>query len=147
MDNLSAARSKGTKTPHQYIKDILPFRYQECISCSNRTDLACIRCGHCYSCHWKKEIEEKRLLEDRISEIFPSPLFYVRKNVPIEKEAERQPLQERPRQQLVVDVNGRTSEPICRYHGCDHKFSLHGSGSCKCKHPTNKALGIFMRFP
>jgi hypothetical protein len=146
-NNHSVAESKesGTKTAHEYIRNILPFSYRDCISCGNRTNLACIRCSYCYSCHWKKEKEERRLLEDKISEIFPSPLFYVRKNVPIDKEAKRQPLAERPRQ-LVVDVNGRTSEPICRYHGCDHKFSLHGSGSCKCKHPTNKALGIFMRF-
>ena len=42
----SEAESKETKTPHEYIRDILPFRYQECISCGNRTDLTCIRCGY-----------------------------------------------------------------------------------------------------
>src|SRR5918992_5097616 len=51
----SAAESKesGTKIAHEYIRDILPFSYQECTSCGNRTDLTCIRCGYCYSCHWK----------------------------------------------------------------------------------------------
>ena len=48
-------------------------------------------------------------------------------------------------QRLIVDVYGRTSEPICTYYGCNHKFSIHGLGSCKCKHPGNKTLGIFVK--
>lgn len=154
--SLSEAESKETKTLHEYIRDILPFRYQECISCCNRTDLACIRCGYCYSCHWKKEKEEKRLLDSRISKIFPpSSLISTRKNRLIEKEVEEQQQQHQSlpeqrhqhQQQLIVDVYGRTSEPICTYHRCDHKFSVHGLGSCKCRHPTNKTLGMFTRYP
>jgi hypothetical protein len=151
----SETELKAPKTSHEYIRDILPFRYQECISCGNRTDLTCIRCGYCYSCHWKKEKEERRLPEDKISEIFPSPsLISNRKNRLIEKQAkegEEQSLPEQKPQQyqqqlIVIDVNGRISEPICTYHRCDHKFSLHGLGNCKCKHPTNKTLGLLTKY-
>jgi hypothetical protein len=147
-NNRSVAESKelGTKTAHEYIREILPFRYQECSSCGNRTDLTCIRCGYCYSCHWKKEKEERRLLEDKITEIFPSPMYSAIKKVPMEKVLEQQPLQESRQQRLIIDVQGRISEPICSYHGCDHKFSVHGVGQCKCKHPSNKALGTFNKY-
>jgi hypothetical protein len=147
-NNRSVAESKelGTKTAHEYIREILPFRYQECSSCGNRTGLTCIRCGYCYSCHWKKEKEERRLLEDKITEIFPSPMYSAIKKVPMEKVLEQQPLQESRQQRLIIDVQGRISEPICSYHGCDHKFSVHGVGQCKCKHPSNKALGAFNKY-
>ena len=147
MDSLSAAESKelGTKTPHEYIRDIIPFRYQECISCGNRTDLTCIRCRYCYSCHWKKERTEKRFLDYTLNRIFPLSSSPARKNTLTLKEAKNSPLPQQ--RQLIIDVHGRASEPICAYHGCDHKFSVHGQGShsCKCKHPTNKALGTFVR--
>ena len=149
MDNIhSAAESKesGTKIAHEYIRDILPFRYQECTSCGNRTDLTCIRCGYCYSCHWKKEEEERNHLQNKIAEIFSSPVYYAIKKVPKEEVLEQQPLQESRQQLLIIDVQGRTSEPICTYHGCDHKFSVHGAGQCKCKHPSNKALGAFNKY-
>jgi hypothetical protein len=148
----SETESIGTKPPHEYIRDILPFRYQECISCGNRTDLICIRCGYCYSCHWKKEKEEKKLLNNKINEIFRAPLIPTRKNGSIEKEIEEQSLPEERQHQhqlqlLIVDVYGRTSEPICTYHRCDHKFSAHGLSNCKCKHPTNKTIGVFTKYP
>ncbi|MDQ3840217.1 MAG: hypothetical protein M3297_13230 [Thermoproteota archaeon] len=156
----SETESIGSKTPHEYIREILPFRYQECISCGNRTDLTCMRCGYCYSCHWKKEKEERRLLDDKISKIFsPSSLISNRKNQLIEKEAkeeeQQQSLPEQKPQQhqhqhqqlIVVDVYGKTSEPICTFHGCDHKFSAHGLSNCKCKHPTNKTIGVFTKYP
>ena len=144
----SAAESKesGTEIAHEYIRDILPFRYQECTSCGNRTDLTCIRCGYCYSCHWKKEEEERNHLQNKIAEIFSSPVYYAIKKVPKEEVLEQQPLQESRQQLLIIDVQGRTSEPICSYHGCDHKFSVHGAGQCKCKHPSNKALGAFNKY-
>jgi hypothetical protein len=146
MDNNNhlPAKEAGTKTAHEYIREILPFRYQECGSCGFRTDLICIRCGYCYSCHWKKEKEERSLLENRITRIFPPPIHHAIKKVPVEDVLEQhQPVQESRQQRLIIDVYGRTSEPICSYHGCDHKFSVHGVGGCKCKHPSNKALGAF----
>lgn len=37
--------------------------YKECKSCSNRTEFTCIRCGFCWSCHWKVEqIDKNELL-------------------------------------------------------------------------------------
>ena len=54
----------------------------------------------------------------------------------MEKVLKQQPLQESRQQRLIIDVHGRTSEPICSYHGCDHKFSAHGLGNC-CK-PKHK---------
>jgi hypothetical protein len=150
MDNTnhSAAGSNepDTKTAHEYIRDILPFRYQECSSCGNRTDLTCIRCGYCYSYHWKKEKEEKSLVENKIAEIFPRPMYHAIQKVPMEKLLEQQPLQESRQQRLIIDVQGRIAEPICSYHGCDHKFSVHGVGQCKCTHPSNKALGAFNKY-
>ena len=144
----SATESKsGTRTPHEYIRDTLTFSYHECVSCRNRTNLICIKCGYCYSCHWKKEEAEKKILDSTLNGIFSLSPSSTRKNALIRKEAKESPLPQQ--QQLIVDVYGRTSEPICTYHRCDHKFSLHGQGShdCKCKHPTNKTLGIFVRCP
>jgi hypothetical protein len=141
-NNHSAAESKqsGTKTALEYIRDILPFKYQECSSCGIRTNLACIRCGYCYSCHWMKEKEES--LNIRLPRYFLRP-----PTSPIEKILEQQPSQEMRQQRLIIDVHGTTSEPICRYHGRDHKFSAHGAGRCKCKHPSNKQLGVFTKYP
>jgi hypothetical protein len=49
-------------TPHEYIRDTISFKYQNCISCGRRTGFTCIKCGYCYSCHWKKEqVEEVEL--------------------------------------------------------------------------------------
>jgi hypothetical protein len=42
----------------------------------------------------------------------------------------------------TLDVLGQPAEPICTYYRCHHKFSLHGTRSCRCKHPMNKTLGI-----
>jgi hypothetical protein len=46
----------------------------------------------------------------------------------------------------TLDVLGNPAEPICTYYRCHHKFSLHGSRRCRCKHPTNRALGIQVRY-
>ena len=50
--------------------------------------------------------------------------------------------------QLIIDVFGKETEPICTYYSCRHKFSLHGLGThgCRCKHPSNKTLGVFMKY-
>jgi hypothetical protein len=134
-------------TPHEYIRDSFSFRYQDCISCEHRTEFTCIKCGYCYSCHWKKETAEKRLLEDKIIQLFPSPSYYAGKKVLTEQIVDQQPSKEKRQQQLVIDVYGRTSEAICTYHRCGHKFSAHGFGNCKCSHPTNKTLGVFAKYP
>ena len=45
-------------------------------------------------------------------------------------------------QQKAMDVYGQQIEPICNYRTCNHKFSVHGHSSrkCKCRHPLNYAL-------
>ena len=46
----------------------------------------------------------------------------------------------------TLDVLGQPAEPICTYYRYHHKFSLHGTRSCRCKHPMNKTLGILLRY-
>jgi hypothetical protein len=83
----SSSSSKPTReeqptllTPHGYIRDSFSFKYQDCISCGNRTGFTCIKCGYCYSCHGKKEGAEKRLLDRTVNEIFPVSPSSTRKN-------------------------------------------------------------------
>ena len=45
----------------------------------------------------------------------------------------------------TLDALGQPAEPICTYYRCNHRFSLHGTRSCRCKHPMNKTLGILVR--
>jgi hypothetical protein len=142
-----------TTLSHEYIRDTLPFRYRECKSCGTRTELTCIKCGFCYSCHWKKEEVEKQLFDNKYHKTHSSPLIPSRKNELTdkekqkeEKEEEEEEPQEQKQQQLIKNVFGQVSEPICTYYRCHHKFSLHGSSRCRCRHPTNKTLGIFVRY-
>jgi hypothetical protein len=50
-------------TPHEYTREAVLIRYQNCVSCQNRTEFTCIKCSYCYSCHWKKEKKEKNFLK------------------------------------------------------------------------------------
>src|SRR4051812_19936455 len=63
----TAAEELGTKAPHEFLRDTLSFRYEECKSCRNRTELICIKCGFCYSCHWKEEEVEKKQLRNKLN--------------------------------------------------------------------------------
>jgi hypothetical protein len=117
-----------TTLSHEYIRDTLPFRYRECKSCGTRT------------------------VDNKYHKTYSSPLIPNRKNELTdkekqkeEKEEEEEP-QEQKQQQLIKNVFGQVSEPICTYYRCHHKFSLHGSSRCRCRHPTNKTLGIFVRY-
>jgi hypothetical protein len=132
-------------TPHEYTGETLSLRYQNCISCHRRTEFTCVKCGYCYSCHWRREQIEKIELRDRLKD------FYV--SLSGNDDAKQKP---RLKQDEVTDegvdkwrtlnVLGQPAEPICNYYGCHHKFSLHGSRRCRCKHPTNKVLGIQVRY-
>src|SRR5919109_8426 len=95
----SATESKsGTRTPHEYIRDTISFRFRDCKFCGARTELTCIKCGYCYSCHWKKEEAEKRILDSTLNEIFPLSPSSTRKNEQIVNKAkESSPLS--PQQQ------------------------------------------------
>ena len=46
----------------------------------------------------------------------------------------------------TLNVLGQPGEPICTYYRCHHRFSLHGTRSCRCKHPINKTLGILLKY-
>jgi hypothetical protein len=135
-------------TPHEYTREAFSVRrQQECVSCGHRTEFTCIKCRYCYSCHWKREQIEESELRDRLKD------FYV--SLSKEPNSDEKP---KPRLQQdevndqglekwsSLDVLGQPAEPICNYYGCHHKFSLHGSRICRCKHPTNKALGIEVRY-
>jgi hypothetical protein len=130
-------------TPHEYTGEALSLRYQNCVSCGHRTEFTCVKCGYCYSCHWKREQVEQVELRDKLKD------FYLSSS----KDKQKLTLQTDDKvtnQEFgkwgTLNVLGQPAEPICNYYGCHHKFSLHGSRSCRCKHPTNKALGIQVRY-
>lgn len=88
-DMFSATESKsGTRTPHEYIRDTISFRFRDCKFCEARTELTYIKCGYCYTCHWKKEEAEKRLLDNKLSKIFPPSLLSTGKNGLTDREVE-----------------------------------------------------------
>lgn len=130
-------------TPHEYTGEALSLRYQDCISCHRRTEFTCVKCGYCYSCHWKREQIEQVELRDRLKD------FYLSSSKD-KQEPELQTDDKATGQEFAkwgtLNVLGQPAEPICNYYGCHHKFSLHGSRRCRCKHPTNKALGIQVRY-
>jgi len=142
---------KKLLAPHEYIRDTLYFRYQDCISCGNRTGFTCIKCGYCYSCHWKKEQIEEIELRNNLKDFHAS---LSKKNVQSthsnnDLEWTQQDVKSGEKKFDIwgtLDVLGRQSEPICTYYRCHHKFSLHGSSRYRCKHPNNKALGVFVRY-
>ena len=101
--------------------------------------------------HWKKEELEKKIqfkpLANANSTLFNSyPQPATATTAQIEEQSRHQPTQQQQQQQLtkVIDVFGRETEPICSYHTCHHKFSLHGLNArvCKCNHPQNYTIGI-----
>ena len=143
-----------SSTAHEYLRDTLSFRYQECKSCRNRTELTCIKCGFCYSCHWKKEELEKKKIQSKplITEMkysYSSTSSSSTKTMMMTTQSGESVLMQQQQQQQsepakVIDVFGQESEPICNYYRCHHKFSFHrlNSHTCHCKHPTNSTTGV-----
>jgi hypothetical protein len=138
-------------SPHEYIRDSLHFRYKICISCGNRTEYTCIKCGYCYSCHWKREQLEEIEQRDNLKDFYVSMSKKVsndnnnrakKEDDTAEKDRQVQGLEK----WAVLDVLGQSAEPICTYYRCHHNFSVHGTRSCRCKHPMNKTLGILVRY-
>jgi hypothetical protein len=146
----SSTISEKMLSPHEYIRDTMSFRYQDCVFCGNRTEFTCIKCGYCYSCHWKKEQAEEIELRDNLKDLYAS----MSKRSNDDNQNQKLQLQQQGGKDLekglekwgTVDVLGRPAEPICTYYRCNHKFSIHGSRSCRCKHPTNKTLGVKARY-
>jgi hypothetical protein len=154
-----AAQSIWKNTPstsHEYLRDTLSFRYQECKSCRNRTELTCIKCGFCYSCHWKKEELEKKEKEEEIqSKPLITKVKYSYSSTPSSSTKTMMMMttqsgesvlmqQQQSEPSKVIDVFGQESEPICNYYRCHHKFSFHNlnSHTCHCKHPKNSTIGV-----
>jgi hypothetical protein len=112
----------------------------------HRTEFTCVKCGYCYSCHWKKEQGEAVELRDNLKD------FYASLSKSSNKDNEKHKIQHDATQiqQLegwgTLDVLGQPAEPICTCYRCHHKFSLRGSRRCRCKHPTNRALGIQVKY-
>jgi hypothetical protein len=135
-------------TPHEYTGESISLRYQDCISCHRRTEFTCVKCGYCYSCHWKREQVEEIELRDSLKD------FYASLSRTSNNDSQRLELQkagttsrdQRTEKWGTLNVLGQPAEPICTYYRCHHKFSLHGSRRCRCKHPTNKTLGIQVRY-
>ena len=132
--------------PHEYTGEAISLRYQNCISCGHRTEFTCVKCGYCYSCHWKREQVEKTELRDNLKD------FYVSLSKASNDDDKQKPKLEQSKVKELgkwgtLNVLGQPAEPICTYYRCHHKFSLHGSRRCRCKHPINKALGIRVRYP
>jgi hypothetical protein len=140
---------------HEYIRDSFSFEYKNCVSCGKRTEYACIKCGYCYSCHWKREQLEEIEQRDNLKDFYVS-MSKANEDTHQEKlKTYRQyDTSEKDHHQQIqglekwgtLDVLGQTAEPICTYYRCHHKFSLHGTRSCRCKHPMNKTLGIAVRY-
>src|SRR5919202_1329309 len=118
---------------HNYLRDTLVSSYKECISCNIRTQYTCVKCGYCYSCHWKKEKLDKVELERANSQIvwkYPKPTEII--------------IEQPSAGQMAMDVYGQQIEPICNYRKCNHKLSEHSPGNhrCKCRHAANYATGV-----
>jgi len=123
---------------HEYLRDSLVYRYKECNSCNNRTEFTCIKCGFCWSCHWKVEKQPKKEMESVNIPHRPNPSFLKTYS----EQEQIVPSLHKPK--LIVDVFGNNSDPICDYMRCHHNFSLHGTNShvCHCKHPQNRIVGV-----
>ena len=87
------------------------------------------------------------LLKNRFLE-FSLLYYYSSSSTPsTTNESTDKKIQQKQRQ-LIIDVFGQETEPICTYYRCRHKFSLHGlrGHGCRCKHPMNKTLGVLMKY-
>ena len=129
---------------HNYLRDTLVSTYKECISCKIRTQFTCVKCGYCYSCHWKKEGLEKVQSQPLSPTANSGFLEKYPQAVTIIKVEQSSSSSWQHQQTKVIDVYGQQTEPICSYRTCHHKFSVHGYGNhnCKCRHPLNYATGV-----
>jgi|SRR5689334_19725619 hypothetical protein len=139
------AQERILTSPHEYIRDSLHSSYENCISCGSRTEYTCIKCGYCYSCHWKREQLEEIQQRDNLKDFYVSISKKISNDISQAKKQDSTSVQGLEKWG-TLDVLGQPAEPICTYYRCHHKFSLHDTRSCRCKHPMNKTLGIFVRY-
>jgi hypothetical protein len=114
----SAATITTIALPHEYLREMLSIKYQECKSCTNRTQLACIKCGYCYTCHWKEEEREKEKRRE-----FNLNNSYLKKNddsnnassstTSMVEVREIAVQQYSNKANIIIDVFGQKIEPIC----------------------------------
>ena len=111
---------------HEYLRDTIANRYDECKSCNIRTEFTCVRCNYCWSCHWKKEIIEKKEKEIAIDR--SRSLLVENKGILNPSEIMNQHRVDENISNLVqmINVFGEQIEPVCNYYRCHHKFSEHG---------------------
>jgi hypothetical protein len=134
-------------TSHEYIGEAISLRYQNCISCGHRTEFTCVKCGYCYSCHWKREQVEEIELRDNLKDFYVSLSKASNDDDKQKQKLEQYEVKDQELEKWgTLNVLGQPAEPICTYYRCHHKFSLHDSRRCRCKHPTNKTLGIQVRY-
>jgi hypothetical protein len=145
VQSFSTTEEEKQLRPHEYIRDTITFRYRNCISCGTRTEFTCLKCGYCYSCHWKKEQVEEIELRDNRKDFYLS--LSEKQTRTLQKDGENESSAEKEGKKWgTLNALGNPAEPICNYYRCHHEFSLHGSRRCKCKHPTNKVLGIEVKY-
>jgi hypothetical protein len=124
---------------HDFLRDTLVSTYKECIYCKSRTQFTCVKCGYCYSCHWKKEELDRVRLET--STTANSAISQVATTTTIVEQSPP-PTAYKQQPQQAIDVYGQETEPICSYRRCHHKFSEHRNHNCKCHHAVNYATGV-----
>jgi hypothetical protein len=127
---------------HDFLRDTLVSTYKECIYCKSRTQFTCVKCGYCYSCHWKKE-EFDRVQLETANSIIPGEYSPATTATTIIEQSPSTPYKQQIRQQeKAIDIYGQETELICSYRRCHHKFSEHGNHNCKCHHAVNYATGV-----
>jgi hypothetical protein len=143
---------------HEYIRESSTWKYDVCNSCDYRTPFTCVRCGYCWSCHWKKErLEKNELLKNRFgrneslkitNKLLNSDTMTL-KALPVRQQKLAHEQEHDPSQLKMINVFGEeVTDPICNYLNCKHAFSLHKTssahcnGSCSCRHPQNSIIGI-----
>jgi hypothetical protein len=136
---------------HEYLRDTLDETYIECKSCKTRTEYTCIKCGFCWSCHWKQEQTDKFqfrpfILNNNNNKIYDSKHSLSSTIQPVKYGESKSLLTNIFDDQKIIDVFGIDTEPICNYLRCHHKFSMHGTkinnNNCKCQHPRNRITGV-----
>jgi hypothetical protein len=147
---------------HEYIRETSStWKYNVCNCCDYRTPFTCVRCGYCWSCHWKKErLEKNELLKNRFgrNERLQKTNMLINSNTMISKVSPVQQQQQIEQEQeqkhnlsqiKMINVFGEeVTDPICNYLNCNHAFSMHKisnahhNGCCSCRHPQNSIIGI-----
>jgi hypothetical protein len=131
---------------HEYLRDTLVSLYEDCKHCKCRSQFTCIKCGFCWSCHWKQEeLEKLKIWSQGITNAFHPSFLKNNYSESTEYKMEKSQLEIGDyKQVMVTTVFGEVTEPICNYRRCHHSFSMHGLNNhiCQCQHPQNLVVGV-----